>query len=77
MFPRCVWDDDHSPVPAWRDFRTHFEGLLSRAPPITKELNRIRVADINFGVNNSQYAWLTFLDVPMLIVSLRLYAFAG
>lgn len=35
--------------------RKHFERVLSAAPPVQREVDRIRVADVNFGVNNARY----------------------
>ena len=37
-----------------RDLRTHFETLLSDAELVTKPLDAVRVADVNFGLTNSR-----------------------
>jgi hypothetical protein len=40
---------------ALRAHREHFETLLSAAKPVATKIDNIKVADINFGVNNSRY----------------------
>jgi hypothetical protein len=37
-----------------RSCRRHFETLLTAAPPVAVDTPRITVADVNFGVNNSE-----------------------
>ncbi len=43
----------------------HFETLLTPAPPVAEEFPRIRVADVNFGVNNSAYVSPSHAHVHM------------
>ncbi len=42
-----------------RKLRTHFQTLLSKSRRVDQDCADIKVADINFGVNNAEYVSLS------------------